>query len=196
MRKLLAKISRQFEGGSRDAAGDLSDGRLSPEDVVCHRVLELLAADGDLVAIFEGRMEFMPTRPTWDFRDFPRLQVYAGSTSETQAPTQLAIDQVSVIVSIRMDGREIPPVRAWSPGLSTLAWHIQKILRADRTLVDQVAGQQVPLAMEGRPQPTNYVIELEPDTGRPALVLEIPWVYRVDVDQPTGRIANIVRAGG
>lgn len=196
MKQLVTKIGRAFAAGSRAASGDLNVGGLAPADIVASKVLELLQANEVLDEIFSGRIERPVAAAPWDARDLPRLKVYPAVAEGPQAPTQLELQNVQVVIAVVMNAGEMPTLAAWEPGLSTLSAYINQVLRADRTLLEQINGvSDVPLAMEGNPGADQLYIDPVAEPRRQA-VLFIPWTYRVDVDQRDGKIANVKAAGG
>lgn len=174
-----------------------ADGEVAAEDIIAGRVLEILRANAKLVQIFDDRIEKMETRAPFDFRTFPRLQVYCSSTTETQNPTRLDVNQVRVYVGIRFDALAVSPVPAYGATLASVRKTIALALKANKSLVVKVNGtDDTPLAVSLVTGQTNWVWDPSPAGDRIAGTLETEWLYKVDVDHDSQRIVNLQRKLG
>jgi hypothetical protein len=171
---------------------------LSPDDVVLHRVQQALASDALLSDMFQDRIEAVAVLDPWDFRTMPRLRVSLFSRDPVEAPTQLVIDTVNVLVEVRYEQALVRHLELGEPGLGTLFRHISGVLRDkdNRLLPMSVKGQRVPLAMESRMLGLSFRPDRDPVSGKVAYNSVMEWQYRIDVDRDTLKIANVMAAGG
>jgi hypothetical protein len=169
-----------------------TDGEVAPEDIIAGRVLEVLQANAKLVEIFGDRIEKLESRAPFDFRTFPRLQVYCSSTTETQSPTRVDANKVRVYIGIRFDALNVSVVTAYGATISSVRKVIAVALKANKSLKVQINGTtDVPLAMELETGQTSWLWDPSPTDARIAGTLETEWVYRVHVDHDTQRIINL-----
>ena len=171
---------------------------LSPDDIVLHRVQQSLANDSLLEDMFQGRIDAVPILDPWDFRTMPRLRVALFSRDPVEAPTQLVIDEVHVLVEVRYEQALVRELELGEPGLSTLFRYISSVLRdkSNRLLPMKVQGASVPLAMESKLLGISFRPDRDPVTGNVAYNSIMEWQYRIDVDRDTLKIANVLAAGG
>ncbi len=172
-----------------------TDGEVAPEDIIAGRILEMLRGDAKLVLIFGDAIELMETRPLYDFRSFPRLQIYTSSTTETQSPTSLDVDVMRVYVSVRFDALNVSVLEPYQAGIATLRKYIAKVLKATKSLKVKINGTvDVPLTMEMETGGTNWLWDASPAGDRVAGTLEMEFLFRVHVDHRTQRIDNLQKS--
>lgn len=166
-------------------------GELGPPDLVAHEVRHYLAQNPVLRRIFGDAIEVMPFRNPFDFRSFPRLQVYLASDINTEAPTSVAVGQLSVFVGSRWDAQEAEVVEDGQASVATVLNLVKTVLRANRarTLVVVVDGEDQSLANDMRIEPERYLVDVVGE--RTAFVHELPIIYTLHADRETGRLINL-----
>ena len=114
--------------------------------------------------------------------------------------------EIQIYISIRwLESRWLPlkaghaETLTWpygSPGLPTLWRHIVTLLRTgtNKLLVETISGNDCQLVSRSNPGPMDH--HVDPVGANLLLTQTIRWDYTVKIDNDTGRISNIVRAGG
>ena len=197
----------------RPELGDI----LAPEDIIAHKVRNLLAADERLLAIFgSDRIETVPFLAGIDRRDYPRLYVAAFSTSEEQGVTDNDTAKVRVYVRVAYEAKDWQPLYSGASesliypfgvaSLATLARHIVRVLKADTTLEtvmpNAVTAGLANLALFG---PYSFSTDaIDPNGNRWAFNHDIQVEYAVNLihadrdndGADAGKIHNVAANGG
>lgn len=186
----------KFTGAVR-AAGQLSQNDAAAEQIVLLKVYELMVADAVVGDVFQDRIEVFPVRNIFDRGELPRLQIYAASTTEISAPTAVAEGEIEVFCGIRFDGTIVEPLSPPTAGSVLSAVEaVRRVLRTNRQLTDKAStGVEICLANNSNPGPVNWIIDPLAEE-RMAYTLEVSWVYEVSIDNGTGKILSILKAGG
>ena len=203
----LAWIRDRFTGGTLNASGEWAFGDLGPGDIIAHVVFDRLRSDATLATVFGEGFDLVSASMPF-FGKMPRLQVYHGPDQEDARPTELTRETINLHIDIVWDplnherllaaGEASAPF-SLDPTISTLEHHVKQLLRNNPRL-------PVTLAATGG---TCNLVNANPAAGRTSelpvqqeqggairMVREIEWLYPVNIDLSTGRIANIVDAGG
>jgi hypothetical protein len=193
--------------GGAWGSGDLEANDASPEEILLWMTWTTLRDDPTLAALFTPagssepeRIEATEFRNLVEFANLPRLQVYLASTTEEQQPTKLDVTEIRVLVGLRFDLSQAME-RLRPAGVSTFSSVVRAVknaLKANHQMTAQVNGTDTPLAPGGSNQEgaVSYLVDLDEEGGRHTLTAELEWVYKTNIDFDTGRISNIVRAGG
>jgi len=170
----------------------VTDGDVAAEDILCGRIYEYLSANAKLSEIFEGRIEIKETRPRFDFSTFPRLQIYASSTSETERPTNVDVNEVRIFVNVRFDALNVETVQPYHATLASVRKTIATELKKRQALLVATPGNPtVRLSHDLTPGFTVWIWDLSADEDRVAGNMETEWIYRVDVDRDSQRILTL-----
>jgi hypothetical protein len=187
--------------------GDLEANDASPEEILLWMTWTQLKDDAVLIDLFTPtgasepeRIEVTEFRNLVEFANLPRLQIYLASTTEEQQPTKLDVTEIRVLIGLRFDLAQAME-RVTPPGTGTFSGVIRRVknaLKANHQMTAFVNGTQTPLAPGGSHQEgaVSYLVDLDEEGGRHTLTAELEWRYETNVDFDTGRISNIVRAGG
>lgn len=191
--------------GANWGEGDYSDGyqasplklAISPSDQFLHLAAGFLRADSVLRSVVgEKRIEVVEARPDPDRRMLPRVYLFSGSLPQDHVPTSQDQYTVTLIVGLAF---ALPKVEAVDDGHPTLASVLHRIewrIKQHQQMSVSINGSPTILAENLVVQPYN-TLDLLDDTGRPwGLAQEIQCDYTVCVQRSSGRIDNIVRAGG
>jgi hypothetical protein len=193
--------------GGAWGSGDLEANDASPEEILLWMTWTRLREEPTLADLFTPkgssspeRIEATEFRNLVEFANLPRLQIYLASTTEEQRPTRLDLTEIRVLIGLRFDLSQALE-RLQPAGVSTFASVVRLIkttLKGDHHMTVSINGTQTPLAPGGSHQEgaVSYLVDLDEEGGRHTLTAEIEWVYKTNIDFDTGRIANIVRAGG
>jgi len=190
---------------------DLSEV-LAPEDILASRIRNVLAGDEKLLAIFGAdSIETVPFLNGLDFREFPRLQVAAFSSAETQGVGNIdREDPMVVYIRIRYDAATWEPLESggkvtlsWPygvPSLATLTRHIVSVLKAESMFDETFPNATVASLLAERPTfgPFNFSQDVSVD-GRLALNHDIQMnctVRVVNNGANAGKIVNAAANGG
>ncbi len=192
--------------GGAFGSGDMSQNDAPAEEVCLYLVWYHLTQDAVLSRVFTPsgqsdpeRIETMEIRNPTEFRNLPRLQVYMGSLTEDQVPTQLDVAEIGVYVGLRWDLNEnIARLQPGEPTQATVMRRVKEVLKDKKQLVTQINGSGTALAVGGSHQegPVNYLIDVDQTGDRFTLTQEVLWTYEVDIDFKTSKIANLLKAGG
>ena len=194
--------------GGAWGSGDLEANDSSPEEIMLWMAWTTLRADPVLIDLFTPagasepeRIEVTEFRNDIEFGNLPRLQIYLASTTEEQQPTKLDVTEIRILIGLRFDLSQARE-RLEPPGTGTFAGVVRAVknaLKANHQVTAQINGDAtVPLASSGSHQEgaISYLIDTEEPGGRQTLTAELEWLFALNVDFNTGRISNIVRAGG
>lgn len=197
----------------RPELGDI----LAPEDIIAHKVRNLLAADERLLAIFGAdRIETVPFLAGIDRRDYPRLYVAAFSTAEDQGVTDNDMARIRVYVRVAYEAKEWQPLYSGATeelvypfgvaSLATLARHVVKVLKQDPTLETEMPnGTTAGLARIALFGPYSFSTDaIDPNANRWAFNHDIQVEYEVRLvhSDPSndgadaGKIHNVAANGG
>jgi len=203
-REKLTGIS--WSGGAW-GSGDLEANDASPEEILLWMTWTQLKDDPFLIDLFTPagasepeRIEVTEFRNLVEFANLPRLQIYLASTTEEQRPTKLDVTEIRVLIGLRFDLAHAME-RVTPPGTGTFSGVLRRVknaLKANHQMTTLVNGTQTPLAPGGSNQEgaVSYLVDIDEEGGRHTLTAELEWVYKTNIDFDTGRISNIVRAGG
>lgn len=191
---------------------------LAPEDIIAHKVRNLLAADDRLRAIFANgdRIETVPFLAGIDRRDYPRLYVAAFSATEDQGVTDNDMAKIRVYVRVAYEAKDWQPLYGGAteslvypfgvPSLATLARHIVKVLKQDTTLETVMPnGSTAGLARAALFGPYSFSTDaIDPNANRWAFNHDIQVEYDVRVihadlandGADAGKIHNVAANGG
>ena len=195
-----------WSGGSW-GSGDLEANDASPEEILLWMTWTRLREVATLADLFTPkgssepeRIEATEFRNLVEFANLPRLQVYLASTTEEQRPTRLDLSEIRVLIGLRFDLSQALE-RLDPPGVPTFASVVRLVkttLKGDHQMSVSVNGTDTPLAPGGSHQEgaVSYLVDIDEEGGRNTLTAELEWVYKTNIDFDTGRISNIVRAGG
>lgn len=182
----------RYSGGAY-GTGNLTAGDCGPECIVLHEVRWRLAANALLRKIFADRIEVLDCRNPYDSRPMPRLQIYAISTEESQAPSNTNPHTVRLFVAVRFDASATGVVNPGEPTVAALIAHIKQVLKAPNNfhLRTTVGGEDTHLAKRSQPGPTSWFADPD-ETGRIiAYHVEQAWDYFLNVNWMSGVIRNI-----
>lgn len=194
--------------GGAWGSGDLEANDASPEEILLWMTWTQLKDDAVIADLFTPagvsepeRIEVTEFRNFVEFANLPRLQIYLASTTEEQQPTKLDVTEIRVLIGLRFDLAHAME-RVSPPGTGTFSGVMRRVknaLKANHQMTVQVNGDSsVPLSPGGSHQEgaVSYLLDREEEGGRATLTAELEWLYKTDINFDTGRISNIVRAGG
>jgi len=187
---------QNLKAGAR-VSTTIAQNDLAPEDLICHKVRELLVANATLLAIFSAeRIEVVPARDMLEFRNLPRLQIYPFSTTESARPTQVAQQDIEVFIGIRYSARDVRPLIPWAPGVASVVHRIKQVLRDNRQLADFSSNAvAIHLASNSNAGAVSFIVDVN-EEGEIAYTQELSWIYKAKTDDITGLLAPIADAGG
>lgn len=184
---------------------------LAPEDILAHKVRNVLAANERLLAIFgPDRIETVPYLNGADLRDFPRLQVAAYTTSEVQGVTNNDSADIRIYVRVRYDAAEWAPLYSgeteklsWPygvPSMATLSRHIVNLLKAEGVFEETFPSGTASLANQVDFGPYSFSVDQpDPTVGRFAFNHDVQITYKVNLvfsGTNAGKIHNAAANGG
>ena len=173
---------------------------LAPEDVILHKVVtDILKPDPTLRRIFgEEWIRAVPWLDPLDFVHFPTLDVACYSLDETPGVGVLS-DTISLYLQVRFERVESSALEHGQATIGTLFRHIYRVLTAEgaKQLHNQLgSGDPFQLVKRSDPGPAAFRIDQDPSGGRFAYAAVRQWDYKCFTDPATGRIRNLVLAGG
>jgi hypothetical protein len=190
---------------------DPSTETLAPEDILAHKVRNVLAADEKLLAIFgPEKIETVPFLNGSDLRDFPRLQIAAYNVSEVSGVTNNDSADIRIYIRIRYDAAEWAPLYSgeteklsWPYGvasMATLVRHIVRLLKAEGVFEETFPSGTASLANQVDFGPYQFSIDQpDPTAGRFAFNHDIQVTYKVNLiysGTNAGKIHNAAANGG
>ena len=194
--------------GGAWGSGNLEANDASPEEILLWMTWTQLKDDAVIADLFTPagasgpeRIEVTEFRNFVDYANLPRLQIYLASTTEVQQPTKLDVTEIRVLIGLRFDLAHAME-RLQPPGTLTFSGVVRAVknaLKANHQMTVQINDDSsVPLAPGGSNQEgaVSHLLDRDEEGGRETLTSELEWRYETNVDFDTGRISNIVRAGG
>jgi hypothetical protein len=191
-------ISKHFESGTL-INGELVSKESAPIDIVLGVVLSFLRSDSMLESVFGGRIDAVPVLDPYDFGTMPRLRIAPFDREPTEAPSSMIINETVIFLEIRYEIAQVRSLDICQASIGTLVAYLEKVMRAsgNRLLNVDVNGTNVPLASESHMRAVTFRADPDPrGTNRVAFGQVMEWVYSVKVDQETGKIQNVIAAGG
>lgn len=202
-------VNEQLTAATIDSSGNLVVGDASPADIIGHTVFQLMAEDATLRGFFGGathpRMDRIAMRQAVQYADYPRLQVYSWRGEEGQRPTKLTEMEIDCWVGTLERAEDLRPMSSFVFGATShtlsltqdsLHHKIQQILRKNRQLTVQIDGVEVDIARNSEALQAQPFPEYNNAGGLLHYRYETGWRYRIHVDQISGKIEPIERAGG
>lgn len=173
-------------------------GELGPVDIVASELVHYLKQDAVLRKVFGTKFERLPWLASNDARELPRLAVYPAINTNSEQPTNTAVEVVSLIVATLWSLEAVKPIADGEAGVGTVLAQIKRVLRraGNRTIrvfypdssgdvevaVDHALGQEsfgALTLLDGRPW---------------GVVHEVESRYTLHVDRSTGRPINLPAA--
>ncbi len=191
-------ISKHFDSATL-IDGELVSNDSSPTDIALGVVLAFLRVDSILGSVFSNRIDAVPVLDPYDFGIMPRLRIAPFDREPTEAPSSMIMNETVIFLEVRY---EIAQVRSLDPcqaSIATLVAHLEKVMRTsgNRLLNVVVNGTSVPLASESHMRAVTFRADTDPrGTNKVAFAQVMEWVYIIKVDQETGKIQNVIAAGG
>lgn len=183
--------------------GEFKDGDLSPWRVVQYLSYAVVVSDTDFAAWvqandFEDRSELSPIRWNDEFRTLPRYQCYLASSRGDQIVTRLTLEEVRVFHALRVPFDEsMKSLGFGQPSFDSLLSMIARALNRNHNLTFEIANSVTcPLARKGfQDGEIDYLLDVD-RSGREVVTVELSWLYKIAVDVNTGRLSQIIAAGG
>lgn len=176
------------------AAFDAAD--LAPEDLIAHRVREIVAADAKIKSIFGATapVGVVGAYAPIDFERFPQYLVATGLVDEEQKVGMLD-NTVTIyhVVRFVQQRPELLPDNA--PGLATLWRHVRRLLSArGAKLLNYMREDNVEVQLASRSEPgrVSTTMERALEGGSFAFRSVMPWEYELRLDPETQQIRNLV----
>jgi len=186
-----ARYGRVVDASDSPVRELLDPGDLAPIDLLGHEARHFLSQDSVIRGVVDNRHEFMPWRPVFNFTEFPRFAVYLSSSIDTEQPTLVSVEKVSLYIAAFWDAQKVEPIKDGNPSVATFMQRVKHVLRQPkaRRLVVYYAGQERALSA------TN--IEFQGERFAPiqmadrlAFVNELQVGFEQRLDSETGRIAG------
>ena len=187
---------------------------IAPEDVLAHKVRNLLAADERLLAIFTAeRIETVPALGLPDRRAGMRLMVAPGDVDEQGGPTNVDTANVRIIlrISYQLPKDQWDPLYSGAsevltypfgvPTLATLVRHILRLLKQDETLLQRMPNGSTEKLTDGAifGPFTNSQDPPDPNVESMRYYRDIVVTYRVPLvhrGEHSGKIESVYENGG
>lgn len=181
-----------YSGAPPYGAGDFDPGEIGPECIVLHEIRRHLLADTKLATIFGADRIVVVDGPNpYDYENLPKIQIYAGDTSEIKAPSSTNSYTVSAQIELRYQPSALGTIQPGDATVAAVAARIKRALKANIQLVTQVSGDQRQIAKNSNAGPVVYRYDIDPAGGRYAVAQIIGWVYYLDIDYGTGQIRTL-----
>lgn len=191
-------ISKHFDSATL-IDGELVSNDSAPIDIAQGVVLSFLRDDSILKDIFGGRIDAIPVLDPYDFGTMPRLRIAPFDREPTEAPSSLIINETVIFLEIRYEIAQVRSLEPCQASMGTLVAHLEKVMRTsgNRLLNVDVNGTNISLASESHMRAVTFRADPDPrGSNRVAFAQVMEWVYSIKVDQETGKIQNVIAAGG
>jgi hypothetical protein len=171
----------------------VSPGELAAADIIASEVVHRLRNDSILQDVFEDRFERVPFISHDDRSTFPKCSVHLNSATNSERPTAIRIEEISIFVGALWSLAYIQPAEDGEASVATVMAHIKRVLTAPANrILDAVYNSvnlslAVDMAIGG--EGFGPLVTLE---GRPfGMVHEVEARYTVHVDRDTAQLVNL-----
>lgn len=174
-----------------------TSGELSPTDLALNKVRDILRADQRLVEFADGnpaRIQAFSFFQPLDFSLIPGIALWPELTVSTPS-AGVVLMQARINVALRLYVGEVNPLGAWSPGISTLLYHLYRVLFTHQGLPHLIAGDSVDLADRCDFDDERSQLDRPSPNGPYVMTVGRTVTYHITTDPVTGQPWNIALYG-